>query len=138
MHSKHKQDGVFYLFVATVSLLVCAAIYHLNHPWFFPLDDAYIVLDNAKTLLTREDDSFGQPALVGSTSPAHLVIVSFLGLFLDLPLAGYVANTLASSAYALGLARLALKFYPSYAAAVAIACVGCIVGFFSVPPSQRS
>ncbi len=69
----------------------------------FPLDDAYITLDNARTLLTGVDHNYGQPALVGATSPIHLALVAGLGMLFPLAAASLVINAAAATAYAAAL-----------------------------------
>jgi hypothetical protein len=93
----------------------------------FPTDDAYITLHNAATMIRGYDPNYqGVPALAGATSSVHLAVVAFLGLFLKLPLASFLASIAAAVLYALGLVRLARQFAPALDRTVLIVGMGLL------------
>lgn len=62
-----------------VLLLLFSGFFYFNHPVFFPIDDAYIILHNASVLLQGNDINYpNTPALFGTTSPVFLLLVSLL------------------------------------------------------------
>lgn len=75
-------------------------------PRSFPLDDAYITLHNARSLLGGEDRVFGVHPLIGATSAVHLAVIAALGLVLPLPVASLAVSAICGGLYALGLWRL--------------------------------
>ncbi|MFC2970196.1 hypothetical protein [Acidimangrovimonas pyrenivorans] len=89
-------------------LSIIAAIF-LTWPGSFPLDDAYISLHNAQSLLAGWDYTFDTDPLVGATSPVHLALLSLFGLVLPLPLAAIVLCGIAAILYAAGLEALVVK-----------------------------
>lgn len=95
----------------------------------FPMDDAYIVIHNAQTLLSGSDPNYaGSSALTGTTSEVHLALVTGLMRFLHPRSALLAALWLAALLYALGLVRLARVNGASRVAAVAIAGLGLVAG----------
>ena len=90
----------------------------------FPLDDAYITLHNARSLLAGGTDPvYGGAAATGATSLLHLALVAALGTLLPLTLANHVLTIAAVMLYALGLARLGARHgvNPSLIAALGLA-----------------
>lgn len=69
----------------------------------FPLDDAYITMHNARSLLQGWDATYGVSPLVGATSLVHLGLVALFGLVMPLPYASFSICLLAAAAYAAGL-----------------------------------
>src|SRR5437764_1047312 len=59
-------------------------------PFYFPLDDSYITLHNARALWAGIDANYGGSPLVGATSLVHLAVISAL-----LPLLGPVRADIA-------------------------------------------
>jgi hypothetical protein len=71
-------------------------------PW---LDDAYISVDSAQSLLAGGDAQYGAPSLTGVTSPPYVLLLSILlGL-------GFGPLSALRVASALGLAALALALW---------------------------
>jgi len=74
----------------------------------FPVDDAYISLHNAQVLISPPDTEFvGTPALVGSTSVAHVALVAAFLTVLSPLWALWVVMFLGVLAYVLATLRLA-------------------------------
>ena len=73
----------------------------------FPLDDAYITLHNAQSLLSGVDRQFGASPLLGATSSVHLLLVTALGLIVSLPWAAAIVAWGGAGLYLLGLSYLA-------------------------------
>lgn len=74
----------------------------------FPVDDAYITLHNARSLIGGgADPVYGGNATVGATSLVHLALLAALGTVLPLEAASHVLTVAAVVLYALGLVRLA-------------------------------
>lgn len=73
----------------------------------FPLDDGYIVLHNARTLVAGDDNFTGVWPLSGSTSLLHTLGVVFLFPVLSAPAALWVLSWLGILAAGLGFDRLA-------------------------------
>ncbi|MCJ2178610.1 hypothetical protein [Novosphingobium album (ex Hu et al. 2023)] len=87
---------------------VCAFLLFIAlWPGEFGLDDAYITLSNARTILTGGDSVYGASPLLGATSAVHLAVVTFFGLFLPLPQASVVVSALSVILYGAGLKALA-------------------------------
>ncbi|WP_380054299.1 hypothetical protein ACFE33_13305 [Falsihalocynthiibacter sp. SS001] len=117
----------FYGIIALLSIAISCLLYFGSNPWHFPLDDAYIVIDNANTLLSgNADDSYSQNALVGTTSAVHLISVAFLGLFVDLPVAAFLAASLFAALYHVGIACLSMQIYPSKLIALLSVCISAL------------
>lgn len=74
----------------------------------FILDDAYITLHNARSLLSGYDPTYGVSSVVGATSPVHLLLVAVAGLALPLPTASALL-ALASAILYLYMLDLALR-----------------------------
>jgi hypothetical protein len=75
-------------------------------PRLFPLDDAYITLYNARSLLENGDHVFGGSPLLGASSGLHLLCVAFIGTFIPLPTASLTICAICSCLYGWGLWRL--------------------------------
>jgi hypothetical protein len=95
----------------------------------FPLDDAYITLANARTVLEGRDPSYGVPALEGATSSLHLALVAALGLGLDLRWASAVVAWAGAGAYVAGLAALAWRFALRRVETALLIAAGSFAGF---------
>lgn len=79
----------------------------LDGPFVFPLDDAYITINNAQALLQGKDASYAVSPLVGATSLVHLAMVT-LGLTFCSPVLGsYIVSFLGLIAYTQGVWALA-------------------------------
>src|SRR5262249_21733670 len=89
-------------FVAVTLLVVVA---WLLTPAFPPLDDGYISLDSAQSLLAGGDAQYGSPPLTGVTSPPYTLLLLVL-LAMHLP-----PLTALRLALALGLAALVLALW---------------------------
>jgi hypothetical protein len=74
----------------------------------FILDDAYITLHNARSLLEGHDPSYGVSALVGATSAVHLLLVAAIGLIFPMEWASALLALASVILYALML-DLALR-----------------------------
>lgn len=97
---------------AAAPLVVLAgalAYWWLGQPFVFPVDDAYITLNNARALLSGADPNFGVSPLVGATSPTHLAMVALACLVLPPVAASFTVATLGVMAYAWGVATLAVR-----------------------------
>lgn len=120
----------FYALIALASVVLSIAVFHLNAPWVFPLDDAYIVTDNAQTLLAGGvDDSYQQSSLVGTTSAAHLLVVAAFGLVFSLELAAFLTTALFTSLYTVGLARLLYQISNSQWVTLAAVTLGLFTSY---------
>ena len=76
----------------------------------FTLDDAYITLHNAQSLLSGRDENYGVSPLIGATSPIHLALTALALLAIAPPtLAALAIATLGGVAYLLGVAALAAQ-----------------------------
>lgn len=118
---------IFFGLIALLSASLSCLLYFASAPWHFSLDDAYIVIDNANTLLSGGiDDSYGQNALVGTTSAVHLVSVAFLGLFMELEAAAFFAVAVFAAFYHVGVARLSVQIYPSKLVAMSAVCLSIL------------
>lgn len=97
--------------------------------FLFPLDDAYIVLHNARVLLSGGADPnyVGIDPLVGSTSPVHLALVSAFGLFLPLVSAASLVAALGIAAYAAGLVAMARRSGAGLLPSMLFAAAGLLV-----------
>lgn len=123
-------NSAFYVLITLASFTLSATVYYLNTPWIFPLDDAYIVIDNAQTLLLGGvDDSYQQPALVGTTSAVHLLFVAVLGLVFELEIAAFAAAALFAALYVTGLARLLLQISQSRWVAIGATCIALFTSY---------
>jgi len=118
-----------YLAGGTFAAAVCAALAIALRPIAFPLDDAYITLHNANVLLSGHDVNFGQPALVGATSVAHLLLVTGAALVLPPVLASALVGSAAVILYVLGLLRMAFCLGVSTRMAVLVVLLGCLTGY---------
>jgi len=123
------QSSLPYLAAAFLVLLGWAAYTRTFSIPVFPMDDAYIVIHNAQTLLSGSDPNYaGSSPLTGTTSEVHLALVSGLMLFLHPRAALLTSLWLATLLYALGLVRLARVNGAGRVAAASIAALGLIAG----------
>lgn len=97
----------------------------------FPLDDAYITLHNARTLLAGgADPSYsGANALTGATSAVHLVLIAALGLVLPLELASKLVSLAAIALYAAGLSKLLRRTNATASTRAVLLCSGLLVAY---------
>lgn len=108
------------LFTLTVAV---QWLFSAGRPFYFPLDDAYITLHNARALWAGTDLNYGVPPLVGATSLVHLAVVSALLPMLG-PVRADVAVCLAGTlAYLWGVERLAFRHGLSALATAALLLV---------------
>jgi hypothetical protein len=71
-----------YLVISLVVLLAWAAYSWVFPIPVFPIDDAYIVIHNARALLAGQDPNYiGSSPITGATSLVHLALVTFFLLF---------------------------------------------------------
>jgi len=108
--------------------VVMIAFVLLTQPGF-PLDDAYITLHNARTLLAGgADPSYANStALTGATSAVHLILIAAFGLLLPLETASSLVSIGGMLLYALGLVRLFRKLaVPPIARAVLLISAVCL------------
>jgi len=84
---------------------VAIAIPAIGWSYSFPVDDAWITLHNARSLIAGSDLVYGVSPLVGATSAAHLALMALLGLAVPLPLASLILGLAAAFTYALALDR---------------------------------
>ena len=130
MSKTFSSNSAFYVLITLASFALSATVYYLNAPWIFPLDDAYIVIDYAQTLLLGGvDDSYQQPALVGTTSAVHLLFVAVLGLVFELEIAAFVVAALFVALYVTGLARLLLQISQSKWIAIGATCIALFTSY---------
>ncbi|PJI90716.1 hypothetical protein BDW16_4063 [Sphingomonas koreensis] len=96
-----------------------------------PLDDAYITLHNARTLLAGGTDPVyaGSTALTGATSAIHLVLIAILGLAMPLELASKFVTLAAILLYAAGLIVLLRRLQCPPAARAILLITGLMVGY---------
>lgn len=119
--------------ITTVAIVFLCWLYCTNlHPIFFPLDDPFITLHNAQVLHKGYDQNYlGVPALAGTTSLVHLVMVWFLLFFLSPMVALLVIQWLAIFVYCFGLLRLAFVYQASWVQALLFLIAGTTAGFVS-------
>jgi hypothetical protein len=118
------------LFVGTLAAVVALAVTHaaVYGTPIFPVDDAYITLHNAVALKTGSDPNYNDiPALVGSTSAIHVVLVAALLYVLKPVWALWVSCWIGAALYALGLLRVASVHKASTPVALGIVVAGLIV-----------
>jgi hypothetical protein len=108
------------LYTLAVALLWMASA---GRPFYFPLDDAYITLHNARALWAGGDFNYGVSPLVGATSLVHLAIVAALLPLMD-PVRADIAVCLSGALlYLWGVERLAFRHGLSLAATAALLLV---------------
>ncbi len=93
----------------TLLVLALAALYTVQQRTpTFPVDDSYIVSHNAEQLFSRTPDQrfVGTPALAGSTSALHLVLVASFALSMPVLWAQWSVMILGALAYLLATLRL--------------------------------
>jgi hypothetical protein len=94
----------------------------------FPVDDAYITLHNAIALRNRVDPNYaGVPALTGSTSGVHVVLVALFSFVLEPLRALWASMILGAVLYAVGLFRLGQAHGASLLACVLALASGIFV-----------
>ncbi|MCP4655825.1 MAG: hypothetical protein GY856_10445 [bacterium] len=95
----------------------------------FPVDDAYITLHNAQSLVHGGDPHFpGIPALAGATSVVHTVLIAGLLPFVTSPeKASYVVAGLAVCLFAVGMVRLLRALGVAPGGALAAAALGLTI-----------
>lgn len=94
----------------------------------FPLDDAYITLHNARSLLQGHDALYGVSPLTGATSSAHLAVLAALGAFLPLPLASILLCGIGALVYAVCLDALVRRAGVSGWRVGALVLAGLMIG----------
>lgn len=96
-----------------------------------PLDDAYITLHNARTLLAGGADPVyaGSTALTGATSAVHLTLIAILGLAIPLELASKLVTLAAILLYAAGLIVLLRRLQCPPVARAVLLIAGLMVGY---------
>ncbi len=96
-----------YAVVAVIGLLGCVAHAVWMRAPVFPIDDAYITIHNAQVLHGMPDRNFpGIPALMGSTSAIHTVLVAALMSVFSPLWASMIAQYIGILLYALATVRL--------------------------------
>jgi hypothetical protein len=115
------------LSVVIVSLLAWLAV--SQWPIAFPVDDAYITLHNAQVLLSGVDRNYGVAALVGATSPVHLLLVAGMMKVAPPLLASFLMSGVAVLLYGLGLARFSFQLGGSPFLAALIVVIGMLTGY---------
>ncbi len=96
----------------------------------FPLDDAYITLQNARALIGGGwDATYGVSALTGATSLVHLLLVALAGLMLPLPAALWLVSIAGVAAYAAGLDRMAVQAGVSR---ITVGAAGLLTGYMTI------
>ena len=95
----------------------------------FPVDDAYISLHNAEVLISGSPDPqfVGTPALVGSTSIAHVVLVALFLTVLPSLWALWTVMFLGVLAYVLATLRLAFVLRASIPEALLMVAASVLV-----------
>lgn len=119
------------MYAALAAALCALAVAHALTPTatVFPVDDAYISLHSAQVLYSGADRQYlGTPALVGATSPAHVVLTSLLLPFLTPLWAHWLNGWLGALAFACALARLAFSLRAHPLVALLVSITGLIVG----------
>ncbi len=113
--------------LAWVAFAGVAALVVFGHP-DLRIDDAYITLHNARTLLAGGADPAyaGSTALTGATSAVHLVAIGGLGLLLPLETASDLVGLLAILLYVAGLDRMAVQ---AGCSRVILVCLGLLAGY---------
>lgn len=86
--------------------LALAAALLAAWPGAFPLDDGYITLHNARSLLAGGDGTYGGSALTGATSIVHLALLAVASLVLPAKLASLLLCLAAALAYVAGIETL--------------------------------
>lgn len=94
----------------------------------FPLDDAYIVLHNARSLVAGDDNFANAPPLSGVTSLLHTLVVTPLTLVLPGPLTLWLLGWLGILAAALGFDRLARNSGCGWRMRLAIVAAALLAG----------
>jgi hypothetical protein len=102
-----RQKRFFAVSVSFLLVAACAVHFASTARPFFPVDDAYITLHNAKVLKAGEDDNFsGVAPVTGTTSPLHLLLVTFMLFAFEPERALLAASWVGVTLYVLGLIRL--------------------------------
>jgi len=109
---KAKQIYFYSAAIVLASILYGVTVIAIK-PFFFPLDDAYIILHNAAVLLTGVDHNYiGTSALYGTTSPVHLALTAlFIKMGFSSPeIALLTLNWVYIVIYSIGICRLAILY----------------------------
>ena len=124
-----REKRVLRLILVALTFAVGAAHVATSGTPVFPVDDAYITAHNAATLTSGEERNFRDvPAVFGATSPAHLLLVSALGLAMPIPNALLAAAWIAVLLYVLGLAELSIRTGASLVQTALVVLVGFTAG----------
>lgn len=110
------------------ALIYACCIGALATSTVFPLDDAYITLHNARSLLEGGDALYRVSPLTGATSSAHLAALAALGTFLPLPLASVLLCALGAVVYAACLDLLVRRAGVSGWRVAALVFAGLMIG----------
>ena len=114
----------------TLILLGLALLYTAQQGTpIFPVDDSYIVSHNAEQLFSRSPDPHfsGTPALAGSTSALHLLLVASFALLMPVLWAQWWVMILGALAYALSTLRLGFVLRVSILEAWLLLVLGMLV-----------
>jgi hypothetical protein len=105
--SKPAREGWWWLAIAgLVTAAAVGRLVSLGSP-VFPVDDAYITLNNVRDLFATEGSPYAEATpLHGATSAVHLALIALFSLLMPVPWAQFLVGALAALAYALGLFRL--------------------------------
>ncbi len=108
---------------------ICAVHFVFTARPFFPVDDAYITLHNARVLNTGADDNYsGVPPVVGATSPLHLLLVTLLLSAFEPERALLAASWIGVTLYVFGLMRLVWAHSGSIPHATLVVATGLMAG----------
>lgn len=123
-----QQKLLFGIITILLGTLCVLHIYYF-YPWYFPMDDAYIVLHSAQVLHVGADPNYlGTPALAGNTSPVHLLLTSLLLYFLS-PVYALVATLwLAIFLYAFGIMTFAFIYRTSLFHTILLLIISLLAG----------
>lgn len=126
-HAGAPDAGRWWRALAWLTFTVIAALVVVGRP-DLRIDDAYITLHNARTLLAGGADPAyaGSTALTGATSAVHLLAIAGLGLLLPLETASDLVGLLAILLYVAGLDRMAVQ---AGCSRVVLICLGLLAGY---------
>jgi hypothetical protein len=125
------KQTTLYCVTSAVLLSLYSIMLITTKPFFFPLDDAYIILHNATVLLTGVDHNYiGTPALVGTTSPVHLALTAFLMKMVSFSpaITLFTLNWIYILIYALGICRLAIIYQLNFIQTLMCLFLGLFTG----------
>ena len=113
-----------------IAMAAAVVVTLLCWPRLFPIDDAYITLSNARTLMSgTADPVYGSSYLTGATSPAHLLAVAALGFLVPPIWALLLIGLVGAVFYLLGLMRLVERAGLDGWRAAALVGVGSLSGY---------